>query len=241
MCTAYSAPGPKVLVQHFSALPKKEWRTEMSPLYPGPFLKAEAQGPRLEVGQWGMIPPRSQTSVPTNAEGRRMSTFNARREGIAKSWTFGGPWRRGQRCIIPAQTYIEPYWEDKVHTAWQFARADGEPFGLAGLWSEWTDPVTGEVVPNYTMVTQNCDEHPLLRLFHRPDPKRPPDKQDKRTVVPLEKGDWDAWLHGTVEQAEALIRLPPVELFVHGPQDPTKQVQLPLPGAEMTPRQSSLW
>ena len=132
-----------------------------------------------------------------------------------------------QRCIIPAESYVEPYWQDNVHTAWQFARADGEPWGLAGLWSEWTDPSTGEVLASYTMVTQNCDTHPLLKLMHRPDPKRPPHMQDKRTVVPLDKSNWETWLHGTMEQAEALIELPALELFKHGAKDPTQQIALP--------------
>lgn len=70
------------------------------------------------------------------------------------------------------------------------------------------------------MITQNCDYTPVLNLMHRPDSKRAPDMQDKRTVVPLEKGDWDAWLHGTVEQAEALIRVLPLDHFAHGPLDP---------------------
>ena len=65
------------------------------------------------------------------------------------------------------------------------------------------------------MITQNCDDVPVLNLMHRPDPKRPPNMQDKRTVVPLETGDWDTWLRGTVEQAGALIKLPRLELFVH--------------------------
>ena len=36
------------------------------------------------------------------------------------------------------------------------------------------------------MITQNCDYTPVLNLMHRPDSKRAPDMQDKRTVVPLE-------------------------------------------------------
>lgn len=67
-----------------------------------------------------------------------------------------------------------------------------------------------------------------MRLMHRPDPKRPPDKQDKRAVVPIERGDWDAWLRGTVEEAEALIKLPPVEAFKHRAKDPAQQVDLPV-------------
>jgi putative SOS response-associated peptidase YedK len=67
-----------------------------------------------------------------------------------------------QRCIIPATSYDEPYWgplfEPFAKTVWwRFARADGRPWGLAGIWHEWTDPATGEVVPNCTMLTQNCD------------------------------------------------------------------------------------
>ena len=81
------------------------------------------------------------------------------------------------------------------------------------------------------MITQNCDDVPVLNLMHRPDPKRPPNMQDKRTVVPLEKDDWDAWLHGTIERAESLIKVPPVELFVHRAKDPAQQVELPVESA----------
>jgi hypothetical protein len=81
------------------------------------------------------------------------------------------------------------------------------------------------------MVTQNCDDVPVLNLMHRPDPKRPPHMQDKRTVVPFEKCDWDAWLHGTLEQAEAQIRVPPLTLFVHRAKDPAQQVDLPVEAA----------
>ena len=76
------------------------------------------------------------------------------------------------------------------------------------------------------MITQNCDNVPVLNLMHRSDPKRAPDMQDKRTVVPLEKGAWDAWLHGTVGEAEALIKVLPLVCFVHGARDLTQQVEL---------------
>ena len=58
-------------------------------------------------------------------------------------------------------------------------------WALAGLWSEWTDPATGEVMPKYTMLTQNCDGPPVLGLMHRPDKNQAADQQDKRSVVPM--------------------------------------------------------
>lgn len=63
------------------------------------------------------------------------------------------------------------------------------------------------------MLTQNADAHPLMRRMHRPDPKRPPEMQDKRSVVPIELEDADAWLFGTPEQAKALVQLPAPDLF----------------------------
>jgi len=49
--------------------------------------------------------------------------------------------------------------------------------------------------------------------MHKPDPKLAPDKQDKRSVIPLEAGDFDKWLQVTVDQARALMKLTPVEVF----------------------------
>jgi hypothetical protein len=79
------------------------------------------------------------------------------------------------------------------------------------------------------MLTQNCDAHPLLNLMHKPDPSLPPDRQDKRAVIPIEREPWDRWLTGTVEEAIALVKLPEVDLFSHGAAEPRQQVELPLP------------
>jgi hypothetical protein len=32
-----------------------------------------------------------------------------------------------------------------------------------------TEPETGEVIVSYTMLTQNCDQHPVLSPMHKPD------------------------------------------------------------------------
>jgi putative SOS response-associated peptidase YedK len=125
--------------------------------------------------------------------------------------SYKQPWSRGQHCVIPAWAFLEPNWESGKHVPWIFRRADCLPWGLAGLWNLWVDPQTGELVESYTMLIQNADEHPLMRRMHRPDPKRAPDLQDKRSVVPIEFADVDLWLFGTVEQAMALVQLPPVD------------------------------
>jgi len=224
MCNLYqSTPRDKINARHLVQLPPVDYAATIAPRKPGPIVMAHGAS---AVAQWGMIPPNAAARRPMTSTGRPLSTNNARRETLASAWTYRGPWLRGQRCLIPADSFDEPYWGAGRNIWWRFRRADGEPWALAGIWSEWTDPATGEVVPSYSMITQNCDQHPLLRLMHRPDPRLPEDRQDKRSVVPLEPEQWDAWLHGSVTQAGELIRLPGMECLAHGAADPTQAVPL---------------
>jgi putative SOS response-associated peptidase YedK len=140
-----------------------------------------------------------------------------------------------QRCLIPAAWYQEPNWETGKNVWWQLRRQDGEQWAIAGLWSEWTDRETGEVVPNYTMLTINCDDHPMLSRLHRPDPALPPDAQDKRAVVHVPPEHWDGWLRGDEGAARALLRAAPQEDF--DPADAMRTDEL-LRGA--APAQASL-
>jgi putative SOS response-associated peptidase YedK len=195
-----------------------DWRkTEVFPRAQGAFIRPHSEevtpagGRELIVGQWGLIPWFAKTPKLT------YSTNNARSEELAAKATFKHPWARGQRCIIPAQTFDEPNWESGKNVWWRFRRADGDPWGLAGLWNRWVDKETGEVVESYTMLTINADAHPLMSRMHKPDPKLGPDAQDKRSVIPVELEDVDLWLTGTVEQAQALLQVAPVEMFDAGP------------------------
>ena len=57
---------------------------------------------------------------------------------------------------------------------------------------------------------------------HTPAPPLPPHLQDKRSVIPIERGDLDLWLAGTVEQAKALLKLTPPQDFDAGPEGAPK-------------------
>jgi hypothetical protein len=88
------------------------------------------------------------------------------------------------------------------------------------------DKATGEAHESYTMLTLNADAHPLMGCMHKPemDPrtkeKLPLELQDKRSVIPIEAGDFDQWLEGTVDQAQLLLKLAPAEIFDAGPAPP---------------------
>ena len=225
MCTRYIPP-EVAEIERFWSLPRGHqpdlWPREIFPRAPGPFIRRgrDAVGYEREliVGRWGLIPERSETSTPRKKDGKLLNTENARGEEVHWKDSYKGPWTLGQRCVIPATTFDEPNWETGKNIWWRFRRADGAPWGLAGLWNTWTDKATGEIHESYTMLTLNADAHPLMSRMHKPDPKLAPDKQDKRSVIPLEVHEFDAWLAGTVEEAKQLLKLAPVDVFDAGPE-----------------------
>lgn len=219
MCNRYVSPEAAAIERawHVGARDvPNPWRGGgVYPRAQGPFVRrvareADAGVPlerELVVGQWGL--------VPWFAKSARLAyaTNNARSEELAGKAAFKQPWARGQRCIVPALSFDEPCWETGRNAWWSFRRADGQPWALAGLWNRWTDPASGEIVESYTMLTINADAHPLMSRMHKPDPALPPDRQDKRSVVPIEAGDVEQWLCGTQGDAQALLKLADAELF----------------------------
>lgn len=217
-----------------SSFPPTPWR-KIGPWQTGPFF-ANAPERRVDwkVGQWGLIRPNNPrrwdyvgkkeetaTMIAAGKEPKRRSTNNARNESMRKSPVFGPAWRAGKRCIIPAASFDEPCWETGKNVWWEFARADGKPWGIAGLWNEWTDPDSGEVVPNFSMITLCADSHPLMSRMHRPeyesDGKTLKVEQDKRSILVMEPADWSTWLFGSEDEALSLLKLPPAETFDAGP------------------------
>ncbi|WP_175538189.1 SOS response-associated peptidase family protein [Mitsuaria sp. PDC51] len=181
------------------------------------------------LGQWGMIRAGQRERVeykeyPSKKPGgqpRRESMLknNARVETVASSPAFKDAWRGGRRCLIPALRLQEPNWQTGKCVWWQLRRADELPWMVGGIWSEWTDPESGELVNNYAMLTFNVDDHPLLNRLHRPEKDRvtgevlPPEKQDKRGSAHIEPAHWTTWLQGSIDEAKALLVAPPAEFY----------------------------
>jgi putative SOS response-associated peptidase YedK len=216
MCNRYVSPQAGDIERYWHAGGRTPWRgAEVFPRAAGPFIRRAADATQsqreLVIGQWGLVPWFAKTSKLT------YSTNNARFEEIETKASFKHPWQYGKRCIIPALSFDEPNWESGKNVWWQFRRADGAPWGLAGLWSTWTDKASGEIVESYTILTLNADEHPLMKRMHKPDHELAPHQQDKRSVVPIEFEDVDPWLFGTLDDARQLVRLAPVDLFDAGP------------------------
>jgi putative SOS response-associated peptidase YedK len=193
MCTRYIPPDVAAMERawHIGRInPPPWWRSPVFPRMPGPFIRA-APGKDAEhellVGPWALLP-----------FDKRYSTCNARHEGIERRPTSRKPWALGQRCIIPAASFDEPNWESGRNVWWRFSRPDGQPWGLAGIWSTAMDPATGEILPCYSMLTINAEAHPLMQRMHKPG-------EEKRMVVVLDPADWERWLRGGLDEAASCM------------------------------------
>ncbi|MCX7894231.1 MAG: SOS response-associated peptidase, partial [Burkholderiales bacterium] len=97
----------------------------------------------------------------------------------------------------------EPDWRSGKAIPTRISLADGQPMGIAGLWSSWRDP-KGETVYSFTMLTINADEHPLMKLFHKPT-------DEKRMVVILPPERFSDWLHAPAHQSRDFLQAFPAE------------------------------
>lgn len=142
-----------------------------------------------------------------------LRTYNARAETVATLASFKNAWAKARHCVIPAEAIYEPNWRSGKHVPTRITRTDGATLGLAGLWQPWRAPA-GEWVNSFTMLTINADTHPIFKELHRPDPQRPPDKQDKRMVVILNEDAYTAWLDAPADRSAEFLRQYPADRLV---------------------------
>lgn len=154
----------------------------------------------LLVGSFGLIPHWSKDAAIAKR------TYNARTETVHEKPSFRDAWKAARHCIIPAEAIFEPDWRSGKAMPTRITRADGKPMGIAGLWGTWKSP-TGDIVHSYTMLTINADDHPFMRDFHKP-------QDEKRMVVILEEGNYDAWLGAAATDSRAFFHPFPADNLV---------------------------
>lgn len=180
--------------------PLEEFKTDMWPGYVGPFIRKHPHAavgdeavPEREalVGLFGLVPHWATDTKITR------STYNCRIETAAVKPSFRDAYKRDQRCIIPAQAFYEPDWRTGKAVATRIEHADGQPLGIAGLWSSWKHPKNGWI-HSFTMLTINADTHPLMNHFHKP-------ADEKRMVAILPPPRYQEWLSAESDIMEFMV------------------------------------
>ena len=191
MCSHYQAFQQRErFLRHFGVEPSAETgKLDMWPGYLDAFIRKH---PRSDVGDEA-VPAREALNglfglVPHWATDTKIakSTYNCRSETAAEKPSFRDSYKRNQRCIIPAQALYEPDWRTGKSVSTRIEHVDGDPLGIAGLWSSWKSS-KGVWVHSFTMLTINAQSHPLMNQFHKP-------ADEKRMVAILAPGRYQEWL-----------------------------------------------
>lgn len=231
MCSHYQAVKQAERLRKYYEAHRPDIRLpeDMWPRYQGLFIRRPiawdagdpaVPGREAVAGRWGLIP--AQVRADGLARAGKLSTFNARSETAAGSYTFGNAWRRGQHCIVPAEAIYEPDWRSGKAVPTRFTRADGHPLGIAGLWDRYRD-AAGAWVETYTMLTINASAHPLFREYHRAG-------DEKRMVVVLPEGAYGDWLHADATNRRDFLQGYPAERLQAQPEPTSGSGALELDG-----------
>ena len=116
--------------------------------------------------RWGLIPSWAKDISIGN------KTLNARSESVTTTPAFRNSILT-KRCLIPADGFYEWRKMGSVKQPYCFEVGEGEVFGLAGLWDQWTSP-DGEIIESCTILTTtpNClvaDLHDRMPVIVPPD------------------------------------------------------------------------
>jgi putative SOS response-associated peptidase YedK len=136
--------------------------------------------------KWGLIP----SWAKDNSIGDKL--INARSETLSEKPSFKDSFKK-RRCIIPASGFYE--WKKSAggKQPYYFYLKDRDVFGFAGLWEEWTDKQTGEVIETCTIITTEANK--VLEPVHN------------RMPVILKPEAYDLWLDEKEKNTDRLQKL----------------------------------
>jgi putative SOS response-associated peptidase YedK len=137
---------------------------------------------------WGLIPPWAKERKIAH------SLINARGESVHEKPAFRSAFK-SRRCLIVADGFYE--WRknaDGSKTPMHIRMADGQPFGIGGLWERWTDPDSGEIVTSCTIITTTPNE--LMAPIHNRMP----------VILPRDRyTDWLSRQNQDIEYLQSLL------------------------------------
>ena len=160
-----------------------------------PFLPVVASN-RVQLMQWGLIP--LWVRDMTQAEEIRKKTFNARSESISEKPSFAESFV-SRRCIVPVNGFFEWQHRGKNRIPWYIMSSESDHLDMGGIWNEWSDPMTGNIYPTFSIVTTEANE--LMADIHN---------TARRMPLILDRNSIETWLSITTDSSDLRNLLAPL-------------------------------
>ena len=135
----------------------------------------------IEHYQWGLIPYWAK-----NDEIKKF-TLNAKIETLTEKPSFKKSVNK--RCLVISDGFYEWQWLDskgKIKQKYEITLPKNELFTFGGIYSEWLDKTTGEIINSYSIVTTQANK--LMSKIHN---------TKKRMPVILTKENEYNWLNNS--------------------------------------------
>ena len=127
---------------------------------------------------WGLIPNWSKD------DSIKQYTLNAKIETLSEKPSFRNS--ENKRCLVLSDGFYEWQWLDskgKKKQKYLITLPSDELFAYAGIWSEWINTISGEIIRSYSIVTTEAEG--LMREIHN---------SKKRMPVILKPENENEWL-----------------------------------------------
>lgn len=122
----------------------------------------------LSTARWGLIPFFIKTE--NEAIKIRSMTLNARGETLFEKPSFRHAALK-KRCLIPASGFFEWHTKGKFKIPYFITDVDECGFSIAGIYDDWVNPETGEMLGTFSMVTTEANS--LMAKIHHDKMRMP--------------------------------------------------------------------
>jgi putative SOS response-associated peptidase YedK len=157
-----------------------------------------------QLFHWGLIP----AWIKNKADALKIAqqTLNARAETLFEKPAYRYS-ASHKRCLIYLDAFYEYHHYNGKTYPFHFSHLHDEPLAMAGLWEEWADKETGELVNTVSIITTKANV--LLKKIHN-NPKQ----NEARMPVILPREKQDEWLNTSEKtQLEKLLIPYPEQLL----------------------------
>ncbi len=149
----------------------------------------------IQLFRWGLIP--SWVKDEETAEKILNGTFNARAETIWEKPSFRVAAKQ-KRCLVPAHGFFEWHTEGEKKIPYYIKRKDDKTFALAGLYENWINPVSGEIINSYSIITTPANK--MMEKIHNLKKRMP-------AILPIESEK--EWINNILSKNELSGMLQP--------------------------------
>jgi putative SOS response-associated peptidase YedK len=136
--------------------------------------------------RWGLIPHFCE----------KRPDFHARAETVAENEWFSDAYHK-RRCVVPMNSFFQKNSSGKRYA---ISGRDGEPFGVAGIWENWRNPLTKMWERTFAVITVPANE--LVAPIH------------DRMLAILPTEQFPRWLSDEVDPRDLLVPFPEDQLAI---------------------------